>query len=72
MTKELMQADLDLECLSRRPLVQLLVLVLDERNLLVWWLRTENVAKGHILETLELPYGIVIGDVYASLSNVSD
>lgn len=66
-----MQPDLDLECLVRRPLVQLLVLVLDERNLLVWWLRTEDVAQGYILETLELPYGIVVGDIDASLSNVS-
>lgn len=64
LTGQFVKADLDLERSVSLLLVNLKVLVSNERNLLIWGLGTHDVSEGNVLETLSLPDVIVIGTIY--------
>jgi hypothetical protein len=63
MAQELMQTDLNLECLVGVLLVKILLVVFDERNLLIGSLGGENVAERDVLEAKVLSNVVVVGDV---------
>ena len=58
-----METNLNFEGLVGVRFVQCLLLVLDERYLLVWGFRAEDIAKGDVLETKVLSDVIIVGDV---------
>lgn len=63
MTKKLVQTDLNLEGLVGVFLVKSLLLVFDERDLLVGCFCRQDIAEGNIFEAKVLPDIVVVGDV---------
>lgn len=63
VTKKLVEANLDFKGLVGSRLVEGLLLVLDERNLLVGCFRAENIAERNVLETEILSDVVVVGNV---------